>query len=49
MAPLIGGPALSAPWLESGSAPVGVSLIGPPDADADLLVLAARLAPSAGR
>lgn len=49
VAPLIGGPALSAPWLESGSAPVGVSLIGPPDADADLLVLAARLAPSAGR
>lgn len=40
LAGLLGLPELTAPWLSVGGLPVGLSLIGPPGADAALLLLA---------
>lgn len=45
LAGMLGLPELSAPWLEEDGLPVGLSLIGPPGADAALCALAVRAAP----
>ncbi|MDQ1530376.1 MAG: amidase, partial [Microbacteriaceae bacterium] len=44
LAGIAGSPALSAPLLRVGGSPLGLSLVGAPDSDADLLDLAGELA-----